>query len=62
MSVGMIITMTSIGVASTIGEKLLNAFGKSDMASFCNIAGLCGLGISAVGIVINLINTVAQLG
>ena len=53
--------MLSIGVAATIAEKVLNSFGKADMASFCNIAGLSGLGITVVGLILQLIKILSTL-
>lgn len=61
MNIGTIITMLSIGVGSAIGEKVLNAFGKSDMASFINIAGLAGLGATAVYFIVDLISKLGAL-
>lgn len=61
MNTATIITMMSIGVTATIAEKVLNSFGKCDMASFCNIAGLSGLGITAIGLIIKLIQTLASI-
>ncbi|WMJ81992.1 hypothetical protein RBU49_07010 [Clostridium sp. MB40-C1] len=61
MNISIIISMAGIGVGATIAEKVLNAFGKADMASFCNIAGLCGLGLTAIGIVTKLIKALALL-
>lgn len=62
MSIGTILTMLGIGVGSAVGEKVLNAFGKSDMASFVNIAGLTGIGGTAVYMVVDLINKLRSLG
>ncbi|WP_305153825.1 hypothetical protein [uncultured Clostridium sp.] len=61
MSVSTILTMLSIGVGSAVGEKVLNAFGKSDMASFINIAGLTGLGATAVYFIVDLIGKLGEL-
>ncbi len=61
MSTGLIITMAGIGITATVGEKLLNAFGKSDMASFMNIAGLSGLGLMAITLVIKLLQALATI-
>lgn len=61
MSIGTIITMLSIGVGTAIGEKVLNAFGKPDMASFINIAGLSGLGATAVYFIVELITKLGTL-
>ncbi|WP_297711967.1 hypothetical protein [Clostridium sp.] len=59
MNVTTIITMLGIGVGSAVAEKVLNAFGKADMASMINIAGLTGLGATAVYFIVDLI---AKLG
>jgi hypothetical protein len=56
-----IIAMTSCGVISAVGEKVLNSFGKSDMANFTNIAGLSGVGISGLGLVIKLIQMLSNV-
>lgn len=61
VSVGMIVTMAGIGVASAIGEKVLISFGKSEMASFLNITGLCGIGLTAIGIVVKLLSMLSSL-
>lgn len=56
-----IIAMTSCGVISAVGEKVLISFGKTEMASFTNIAGLCGIGLSALGLVYKLIQLLGTL-
>ena len=61
MGTATIITMLGVGVAATIAEKVLNSFGKADMASFCNIAGLSGLGITTIGLIIKLIQVLSTL-
>lgn len=55
MSVTTILAMLGVGVGTAIGEKVLNALGKGDMASFLNIAGLSGLGATAVYFIVDLI-------
>lgn len=61
MNVTTIITMLKISVGSAIAEKVLHAFGKSDMASFINIAGLSGLGATAVYFIVELISKLGAL-
>jgi hypothetical protein len=55
MNTTLIVTMAAIGISSAVAEKLLNAFGKVDMAQFVNIAGLSGIGVTAIAIVIKLL-------
>lgn len=61
MTTGVIIGMVGLGVGAAVGEKILLAFGKGDMANFVNIAGLSGLGIIAIGAVIKLIQQLGAL-
>lgn len=56
-----IIAMTSCGIISAVGEKVLLSFGKSEMASFTNIAGLSGVGLSALGLVYKLIQLLSTM-
>ena len=62
MSITTILTRLGLGVGSAVGEKVLNSLGKSDMASFVNIAGLSGLGATAVYMIVDLINKLRSLG
>jgi hypothetical protein len=56
-----ILAMASTGIVSAVGEKVLISFGKTEMASFLNIAGLCGIGLSALGLVYKLIQLLATI-
>lgn len=56
-----LLAMTSCGVISAVGEKILLSFGKSELASFTNIAGLSGIGLSALGLVYKLFQLLANL-
>ena len=56
-----ILVMTSTGVISAVGEKVLNSFGKNDMANYLNVAGWSGIGISALGLVYKLIQLLATI-
>ena len=62
MNIGTIIGMVGVGVGTAIGEKVLNSMGKTDLASFVNIAGLSGVGATAVYFVVDLINKLRSLG
>lgn len=62
ISVATIVGMTGIGLASIIGGKILSAFGKQDLANFIDIAGLGGIAISAIAIIISLLSALASLG
>ena len=59
MSSAVIITMLSVGVASTFAEKLFIVMGKMDLANFCSIVGMVGMGGTAVGFVIEFIGKLA---
>lgn len=61
MNIATILTMVSVGVGSAIGEKLLLVLGKSEMASFVNIAGLAGIGATAVYFIVELISKLGML-
>ena len=56
-----ILAMTSCGVVGAVGEKVLNSFGKGDMANFLNIATLSGVGLSALGLVYKLFQLLATI-
>lgn len=62
MNIGTIIGMVGVGIGTAIGEKVLNSMGKTDLASFVNIAGLSGVGATAVYFVVDLINKLRSLG
>ena len=62
VTVGNIVAMTSMGLASIIGGKVLSAFGKQDLANFVDIAGLGGIAISAIAIIIQLLSSLTSLG
>ncbi|NMM62076.1 hypothetical protein HBE96_05100 [Clostridium sp. P21] len=61
MNTTLIVTMAAIGISAAVAEKLLNAFGKVDMAQFVNIAGLSGIGVTALGIVIKLLQACTSI-
>ena len=53
--------MLSVGVASTFAEKLFIVMGKMDLANFCSIVGMVGMGGTAVGFVIEFIGKLAGI-
>lgn len=57
----LLLAITSTGIITAVGEKLLNVFGKGEMANFLNIAGLSGIGIIALGLVYKLIELLGTL-
>lgn len=61
MSTASIIGMLSIGVCGSIAERVLTSFGKTNEASFVNIATMGTLGGSAVAIIVNLIQVLSSL-
>lgn len=62
MSTGtIIIGMLGAGVVAAVGEKVLNSFGKPEMANFINIAGLCGIGLSGIALVVELVKMLSSL-
>lgn len=61
MNKEVIITMTVIGVASAVGEKVLDSMGKNNLASYLNMASVAGIGASALGIIANLIKALREI-
>jgi hypothetical protein len=53
--------LTGLGVASIIGEKILNNMGKIEMGSFVGLAGYSQLAISAISGVVKLISVIAKI-
>jgi hypothetical protein len=56
-----LITMLSCGVIGSVAEKVSISFGKSEVASFINIATICGVGITALGLVASIIKLLSSL-
>lgn len=61
MNTTSIISMLGIGVCGSIASTVLTSFGKSTEASFVNIATVSGIGLTALSIVIKLIQMLASL-
>lgn len=60
MNTTLIITMGFTAVGTAVVEKVLIAFGKSDMAQYVNIGGTSLIGAQAVGLAFNLLNQVKK--
>lgn len=56
-----ILAMTTSGIVGAVGEKVLVSFGKIELAQFVNISGLCGVGLSALVLVGELLTQLAHL-
>ena len=57
----LLLAMTSTGIVTAVGERLLHLFGKEGLATFLNIAGFSGLGIMALGLVYKLVQLLGTL-
>lgn len=62
MNTGIIITMTSVTVASAVAQKVFSSVGKVDEAQYLDLATKAGLGATALGIFAGLIKAIANLG
>jgi hypothetical protein len=62
MTSAIIAGLTGLGVASIVGEKILNNMGKVEMGSFVGLTGYTQLAISAIGGVVKLISVIAKIG
>jgi hypothetical protein len=56
-----LMAMTTSGIVGACGEKIMGVFGKSEWAQFINIAGLAGMGISALALVGKLLGLMGSL-
>lgn len=56
-----LLAMTSSGIIGAVGEKILISFGKTELAQFTNIAGLSGVGLSALVLVGKLLAKLSTL-
>jgi len=61
MNNGVIITMSSITVASAVAQKIFSAVGKIDEAQYLDLATKAGLGATALSIFASFIKAVANL-
>lgn len=62
MNATIIASLTGLGVASLVGEKILNNMGKAEMGSYVSIAGYSQIAISALAGVVKLIQIIANIG
>lgn len=61
MSTATVVAMASIGVIGATAEKILISFGKSEIATFVNIATLSSVGLTAITIVVKLMQLLASV-
>jgi len=62
MNAVVIAGLTSLGVASIVGEKILNNLGKTGMGQYVSIAGYSQIAISAIAGVVKLIQVISHIG
>lgn len=62
MNTGVIVTMSSITVASAVAQKVFSSVGKVDEAQYLDLATKAGLGATALGIFTSLIKAIISLG
>jgi hypothetical protein len=58
MNAALIVTMGLVGVGSAVCEKVLVAMGKADTAEWIRVGGISLVGVTAVGLAVNLLKTV----
>lgn len=58
MNATLIVTMGFVAVGTAVAEKVCTALGKQDMAEWIRVAGISLVGVTAVGLAINLLNKV----
>lgn len=61
MDVGIIITMATVSIGSSIAEKILTVMGKQQEAQYCATASHCMLISTTVGCVLKAVNSLRSL-
>jgi hypothetical protein len=61
MNTVLIITMGTVAVGTAVVEKICTALGKQDMSDWVRVGGTSLVGATAVGLAINLLNTVRKM-
>lgn len=61
MNTGVIITMSSLTVASAVAQKVFSSVGKVDEAQYLDLATKAGLGATSLSIFASLIKAIATL-
>lgn len=61
MNLAIIISMAGISVGSAITESILDKFGKSKEAQYCNIACTSSLAVTAIAAVVEAITAIRKL-
>lgn len=56
MNTTLIISMGAVAIGTAVSQKVCEALGKTDMAAWIGLAGTSLVGITAVGLAMNLLN------
>lgn len=62
MNTTVIITMTSLTVASAVAQKIFSSVGKADEAQYLDLATKAGLATTAITIFVGFIKTLSMVG
>lgn len=60
MNTGLIVTMGLVAVGTAVCEKICEALGKSDMASWIRVGGTSLVGATAISLAIKLIQMIPR--
>lgn len=61
MNSAVIVTVLTIGVVAAVAEKVLIVLGKPSWAQYCDVIGLVGISLIAIGYIIELIGKLASI-
>lgn len=62
MSVGVIVTMAIVTVASSVTERIMEATGKHNIAEYLNMATVSGMAATALTIFASAVKALRMLG
>ena len=54
-STAIIISLGGLAVATAVGEKISNAIGQTEIATYIKVGGISASGITAIGLVYKLL-------